>query len=98
MLRFERKSRNREVSISLRSHEKALNRLSMTAFGLALGLHLMGFLIFQVAPFKISNMTTNIPPVIVRSDLAFAPESSVYAILEDTNVVLPKIAEPTYSN
>ena len=97
MLRFERKSRNREVSISLRSHEKKLNRLSLMAFGLAIGVHSIGFLIFHVAPFKISSDAKYHSPVVVKSDLSHSPEASVYAIFDETHDVSPKIAEPTYS-
>lgn len=97
MLRFERKSRNREVSISLRSQEKALNRLSLMAFGLALGMHFMGFLIFHIAPFKISNVTTLIPPVVVRSDLTLPSDAAVFAVVEESNEVALNITEPTFS-
>jgi hypothetical protein len=97
MLRFERKSRNREVSISLRSQEKSLNRLTLMALGLALGIHLMGFVVFHVAPFKISNVNNVIPPVMVRSDLTLPSDRTVYALMEESNEVTPKIKRPVFS-
>jgi hypothetical protein len=97
MLRFERKSRNQDVSISLRGQEKALGRLTMVAFGLALGMHLMGFLIFHVAPFKISNVTNILPPVVVKSDLTIPSDPTVYAIMEEVKEAAPKIPKPTFS-
>jgi hypothetical protein len=97
MLRFERKSRNQEVSISLRNREKALSRLSLAAFGIALGMHLMGFLIFHVAPFKISNVTNILPPVVVKSDLTLSSDPTVYAVMDEIKEAAPKIPKPVFS-
>jgi hypothetical protein len=97
MLRFERKSRNRDVSISLRNQDKLLNRLSMTAFGIALGFHLFGVLLFQVSSFKISGITSVLPPVVVRSDTVTSSDSVVFANIEGTHEVIPQIKTPPFS-
>jgi hypothetical protein len=97
MLRFERKSRNREVSISLRNQEGILNRLTLTAFAFALGLHLFGVLLFHVSPFTISSVTMVHPPVVVRTDPATASDSVVYATIDGANDVTPNISKPVFA-
>jgi len=92
MLRFERKSRNQEVSISLRNPDKFINRLSMVAFGIALGLHFLGVLIFHIAPFKIQTAAV-LPPVAVKAETPAGP----YVAIENTAESPLNISKPPFS-
>ncbi len=96
MLRFERKSRNREVSISLRGKEKLLNSVFLTAFGIALGLHIGGWVVFQVTPFRLAMVNTVLSPVIVRADTSQKTTGLVFASAENEESVI-QISKPPFT-
>ena len=99
MLRFERKSRNRDVSISLRANRRGLNSPFLAALGAAIAIHALGFFIFQVVPFKFPEVDTVLPPVAVRADTGAKTTGIIYVPEEQierptfTEPKLPKIPE-----
>ncbi len=81
MLKLEKATHDRKISISVRDKEYFLTHSFLIAFGLALGFHLLFLLIFHVAPFKLMWGDTIFPPTQVEAD-TLVPET---ALIVDVN-------------
>lgn len=82
MLKLEKRGCDNQIYISLKSKEKLFNRQVCLAVAVALGLHLFGFLLFQVTPFKINASAAILPPVLVDAEIS-----------EQKNIVLANAEE-----
>lgn len=76
MLRVE-KSKNCQINVCFRKRESCFNPLFLKALGLALAIHLSGFIFFRIHPFK-SDSNFIFPPIQVVSQPKL--ESSLVAI------------------
>lgn len=100
MLKLEKNSRNHDVSVSFRSRDSRFNRTFLTAFGIALALHVIAGTLFQIRPFLLGSSEVILPPVAASADLTDpAEENENIAIASvDKNDHLPRlITEPRYS-
>lgn len=70
MLKLEKVSKTLEVSITLRKKETVFNSTFLKALALALGLHLLAAILFQVSPFILRGSQIVLPPTIVDADLS----------------------------
>jgi len=94
MLKLEKKSWSRPVSVRMRDSGRMLSPLFFRALALALGFHLLGFAIFQVKPISIGHIDIIFPPVQVNIELASMQEGGVSAQLEGKGVPANLILEP----
>ncbi|MFQ5728922.1 MAG: hypothetical protein ACE5GN_00990 [Waddliaceae bacterium] len=94
MLRLEKKSKNRPVSVCLRVGGRLFTPTFLRALALAIGLHLSGFVIFQVSPFKIGHLETTFPPIQVNIDIGAPLDGTVLARLEGEGTTSVAMAEP----
>jgi hypothetical protein len=83
MLRLERVSRDCQVNVAIRDKESWWNQTVLVAFFIAISLHGISFLIFQITPFKVRIPETIYPPVVVDSDLALSNEKKEILALTD---------------
>lgn len=79
MLKLERTSHDHDVSVTFRNKEHFFTRPFLTAFGVALAIHLGLILLFQISPLKIRWNNTSSLPIIVETDLARPGENLVVA-------------------
>lgn len=68
MLKLEKRKRSQEVTVRLRDKDPTFDRPFLIAFGIAMGLHMFGFLLFHVSPFKVDNTNTIFAPILVNID------------------------------
>lgn len=100
MLRLQ-KTRQRDISISLRDKERRLNRTFLCAFAIALGMHLFAILIFQIHAF-IAQGDIVLPPTLVETDYIGLAEDSDNGVLayidyegrQRTYTLAPKPSSP----
>ncbi len=67
MLKLQKASSDRQISIIIRDKEYFFTHSFLIAFALAAGFHLLFLLIFHIAPFKIRWSETLFPPVQVEA-------------------------------
>lgn len=92
MLRLAKAKKSQEIVISLREREGFLTKALLQAFALALFIHMSGFLLFQVQPFKLTSsyifapVNVEIPVIdghlelskeLIKEDLAFLELPSI---------------------
>ena len=94
MLQLEKKSRNRPVSVSLRMGGKLFTPTFVRGLTLAIGLHLSGFALFQVAPFRIGNVETIFPPAQVNIDMGSTLDGAVVALPDGGGATTKAMGEP----
>jgi len=70
MLSLEKNHRNKEITVKIRKRKSFFTPLLCQAFCLALGIHLIGFLIFHIHVFK-RNSTFLYSPIQVKADENF---------------------------
>ncbi len=68
MLKIEKISRNQQITIGFKKKNSFFNKALLEACFLAVILHLAGFLIFHIGPFKIMNSQI-LPPALVETDI-----------------------------
>jgi hypothetical protein len=68
MLRLKKSSDGAQIHLSFRERDRFFSVLFLQALALALGFHLLGFLIFHVQPFKFTS-SFRFPPVSVLTDV-----------------------------
>ncbi len=83
MLKLERASRGQEIHISFRPKATLLTPDMRFALLVALGIHLIGGLLFHVGPFKFKSSETILPPTFVESLIPTANEPNVTAQLAE---------------
>ena len=67
MLKLEKASSDRQISVIVRDKEYFLTHSFLIAFALAAGFHFLFLLIFHIAPFKIRWSETIFPPIQVEA-------------------------------
>lgn len=90
MLRLEKPSRNRPVTVIFRRKKSLFSPTFLQAFACAAAFHLLGFTLFQVSPIKIRQVETIFPPIQVNADFDPVLDGAVLAELEHSHS--PKIA------
>lgn len=79
MLKLERTSHDHDVSITFRNKEHVFTRSFLTAFTVALIIHLGLILIFHISPLKIRWSNTPSSPIVIETDLAHHENNLVLA-------------------
>ena len=100
MLKLERKSKNGQIDLLVRDKDLFLTRPLILAFCLALTLHLLFLVVFQVSLFKIMRSQTLFPEVVVTTDTTHLLDAA--ETLTDINIEsmtlqgipIPKFSEP----
>jgi len=87
MLKLERKKNSRELAVFIRTKTAFFTRPFLFALAYALFIHLLGFLIFHVAPFKISYQQGILSPTSVFTEIPI--HSSVYTSHEYLDKEIP---------
>lgn len=108
MLKLERTSHDHDVSITFRNKEHVFTRSFLTAFTVALMIHLGLILIFHISPLKIRWSNTPSLPIVIETDLAhnenlvlanISPETLPDHFLLTAPASLPYLpSTPIYSN
>lgn len=83
MLRLEKALKTHEINVLLRPKEPFFNRVFCLALLWAVGIHLLGLLIFNIAPFKVNYSDSIFPPVAVASDLGAGGDGHALAFLDE---------------
>lgn len=94
MLKLEKKSRNRGIHITVKENGGLFTRNFLYALAIAVGLHALGLLIFQITPFKLGHVQTLFPPVQVKIDYEPLIDQGVLAELEHKPEAHTVILEP----
>lgn len=101
MLKLEKISKTRELSVLLRAKPTLLTAPFLMALGYALFVHLAAFFLFKIAPLNIGFQYRSFPPVNVGVDLPV--HSGVYVALQDQepvpeHLIVPEHRIPKSSN
>lgn len=83
MLRLEKTKGKSQFRVSIKHKNSFFNPLLNIALLWAVGLHVSGFLLFHIVPFKINYTGTIFPPVSVSSDPGKIAESYIAGIDEE---------------
>jgi hypothetical protein len=94
MLGLEKKSGKRPIGITFRVGSKLFTPTFVRGLALAIGLHLSGFIIFQVSPFKIGLIETTFPPTQVNIDMGTPSDGAALAQLEGEGTLSKAMAKP----
>jgi len=94
MLKLEKIAKSLEVSITLSKRERLFNRAFLQALAIAVGLHLLAGMFFQVRPFMIMGSQIVFPPVIVDADVAPSSEAGITVQMENEEATPRLIREP----
>lgn len=98
MLKLE-KNRNKDVNVTFRTRDKLFNRTFIYAMSLAVGMHLLAALIFQIHAFL--NPDAGItPPIMVHADLSNSlndGENRILANLDENDNRLKYLSPPPQS-
>lgn len=70
ILKVESSDRGQDIVVSVRGRERFWNRTFLTAFALAVSLHLGGLLLFRIAPIKLSWNSHSTAPAIVQAEFS----------------------------
>jgi hypothetical protein len=98
MLKLERKSKSRDVSVTMRERGHTVTPAFLQAFILAIAIHVLGMVLFHVSPFKIGHVATIFPPIQVKIDFIPGIDGGVLAELENEPATsLPPVPEPPKS-
>ncbi|NGX41812.1 MAG: hypothetical protein K940chlam7_00086 [Chlamydiae bacterium] len=97
MLKLEKKSDNRPVNVKMRMNSRICTPTFLRALAIAVGIHLMGYLIFHVKPFNVGSFETIFPPVQVNIDMQQMLNGGVLANLEGEGQSTAAILEPKSS-
>lgn len=97
MLKLERKSKSRDVSVSIKEYGRLFTPSFLRALAIAFAIHFFGIILFQVSPFKIVHVETIFPPTQVKIDFLPLIDSGVLAELENEPTTMPQIPEPAMS-
>ena len=95
MLRLEKTTASGPAHVTAREHARLLTPTFLQALALAFCLHLFGFLLFHVQPFRINQTNTLFPPVQVNIEIAL-PDSAIFADLEMENLRQAIVPEPAW--
>src|SRR3984885_13435148 len=98
MLKLEKIAKTMEISITLRHRDSFFSPALMTAFAIAIALHLVAGILFEVRPFKIKGSQIVFPPALVDVDISLSPENSVVALVVDEDIIPRSIKEPKGAN
>lgn len=80
MLRLQRSSRDKLISIFVRDKDKFFSKPLVIAFAIAFGFHLFLLLMFHVSPFILSSGDVIFPPATVVADAVIADQGAVAVI------------------
>lgn len=97
MLKLEKIGKKWEINIALRRRDTFFSAPLLKAFGIALVLHVLAGVLFQVSPFRITGSQTLFPPVFVEAQLASDAENAVVALLEAEEISPRYVKEPRLS-
>lgn len=98
MLKLEKKSHHCPVNVSLRDSGRLLTPNFLRALALAIGVHLLWLVIFQVKPFRIRYAETVFPPTQVNVDFAQGQDGTALAQLEGESLTSQPFLEPELSS
>lgn len=93
MLKLEKIAKTLEISITLRERERFLNKTFVQALMIALGLHLLAGVLFNVHFIKITGSQSTFPPAFVEADLSTLIDNSVIAVAEEDETHLKHFVE-----
>jgi|LakMenEpi03Aug12_release.lakeMendotaPanAssembly.Ray.scaffolds.fasta_scaffold13900_6 hypothetical protein len=95
MLKLEKIAKTNEIGIVLQHKEAFFSSSLLKAFILALGLHLLAALFFQVHPLKVIGSQMILPPILVEADLSSPIERTIAAAsLDQEETFSHLIGEP----
>lgn len=94
MLKLEKSAKADEITIVLRQRDRFFNAALVKAFSIALGLHLLAALLFEVQVFKIIGSQTIFPPMMVDADLANGLEGNIFIDINETDLQPLTVKEP----
>lgn len=94
MLKLEKISR-REISISVRDRKNRFDRIFLQAVGIAIALHLVALLVFQIQPFIVIGDKI-LAPSLVESDIDFG-SNDIVAEIEREGIPQRDLLEPKLS-
>ena len=99
MLRLEKKDRDNNIHISLRTKEPVINRPLLLAFFLAIGVHLLAILLFHIKPFGLGTSEFVHSPVSVTIDLntGAIEDTAALAQIDQGQISSRYILEPPVS-
>lgn len=98
MLKLEKISKSVEIGITLRQRETFFTRNLLQAFTIAVGLHVVAALCFQVHLFKILGNQSVFPPIFVDADISLQSEGQVMAQIDQREAFPLAIKEPSRSS
>lgn len=101
MLKLERVSHDNQISVGLRDKKQLFTRSLVTALSIAVGLHLLLLVLFNVSPIKIRWGNSSFLPVMVEADVSSPNDSLVLASINHnlqprTNLLEPKPSLPAF--
>jgi hypothetical protein len=92
MLKLEKQTKNRNINIIIKECGRLTSPAFFQALAIACALHLVGLILFQVAPFKLKHATSIFPPIEVNIDYR-----GVLAESRNEEISLLPIPEPQIS-
>ena len=98
MLKVEK---DRQASLCFYARERLFTKTFIQAFGLALGFHLFGILLFHIKPIQLAESSWVFPPALVDADLQNEGNESTSAFARSEQeklrgISFPKPSQPTF--